>query len=511
MKRLIVLAMATLIVGQAFAQQGTFTIRRPVDGASVREGVKIRIPKNSIPEYGYIGVYVNGKFVEATLPEIDGDDYVYTLDTQGRELPDGPTKVECVLYVDVNGRPQIVNRTSVNLNIDNKTSIKIPEDGIKLRYKFQSGTENVYGLVLNQEVGMVSQAQAQLGSRAPMISSDDVRVRLLYATDNVYSGNTGRDSLLRIQLLPDKGKSYATIIPTGETTTKKITRDQMAPMYMRISDVGRESFGSVPLYFGLDGQNGAIPETQYYPLIPLPVLPTKAIKPGEQWQSTFQLPNVDADKMHDVNSFTTNIPARGEFVGVMWYRGMKCAKIKMTMSVGKELLKNVKNLNQVKGQANNLSLDETYYFALDRGVIVRNELSVTQESLIDVGTSAAGNSGGSGGGDVSKKGPIGAGDAPGLGAGMKTDLGGMRFEFRPQWDEKGNLTLFQNRGGKGGNKGGAGDIGGLGMGGDGQDEGSARGNQNGGGRFGQRGGGGNSGPRKMVMRFKMTYLAELEQ
>src|SRR5690242_1926742 len=123
MKRIIVLALAALVTTCAWAQ-GTFTIRRPVEGSTVREVVKVRIPKNSIPDGGYIGVFVNGKFVEAALPDIEGEDYVYKFKSQAKDAngqalyEDGPAKIEVVLYVDVNGKPQVVNRSSVNVNVD---------------------------------------------------------------------------------------------------------------------------------------------------------------------------------------------------------------------------------------------------------------------------------------------------------------------------------------------------------------------------------------------------------
>lgn len=517
MKRLFVLALAALVTTGAMAQ-GTFTIRRPLEGASVRETIKVRIPKNSIPDQGYIGVYVNGKFLEATLPEIDGDDYVYSLDSQGRQIEDGPAKIEAVLFVDANGKPQILNRSSVNVVIDNKTSIKVPEGGFKLRYKFNPGTERVYAYTFNQEVGMVSQAQAQLGSRAPMVSSEDMKIRVLYATDNVYKTKDGRDSLLRIQLLPNKNKDYATIIPIGETKTKKIMADQMLPLYLRISDVGREVFGALPIYFGMDGSNGALPTTNYYPILPLPVLPSKNVKPGDPWNAPYLFGQVDKDKAHEQNSFTASFPSRGEFESVTWFKGMRCAKIRSVISQGPELLKNVKNLNQIKGEASNVKLEGVYWFALDKGVVVRMESTITQESLIDVGTAG---SGGGGGGAMDpsagsrKGGPVGAGadeGAVGSGSGMVTDPTGFDFFISPQVDKFGNASIFQNRGGKGGARGGVGGIGGLQGGGDADKPGGDQPSNGRGGPFGQnRGGSGAGGPRKMVMRVRVTYVAELEQ
>ena len=513
MKRLFVLALAALVTTGAMAQ-GTFTIRRPLDGSTVREVVKVRIPKNSInDDNGYIGVYVNGKFLEATLPEIEGDDYVYNLDTQARGLEDGPAKIECVLFMDVNGKPQIVNKSSINVVIDNKTSIKIPEDGLKLRYKFTPGVEHVYDFTFNQEVGMVSQAQAQLGSRAPMMSSDDMKIRVLYATDNVYPTSTGKDSLLRIQLLPDKGKDYTSVIPLGDTKSMVIKSDQMLPLYLRISDVGREVFGALPIYFGMDGKNGALPTTQYYPILPLPVLPTKTVKPGDVWNAAYLFGQVDKDKAHEQNSFTQSVPARGEFEDVTWFKGMRCVKVKTIIALGPEILKNVKNLNQLKGEASNVKLEGTYWFAIDKGAIVRMESTITQESLIDVGTASGGTGGGDNGGGNSglkKGGPVGTGgDDPGAMGGSLPGQDGLEFEIHPTFDKDGNASIFQSKGGR--NRGGVGGIGGVsgGNSGDANGGGGAPGDGRG-GRFGQSRGNSGGGPRKMVMRVRVTYVADLE-
>ncbi len=518
MKRILVLALAAMVTACSWAQ-GTFTIRRPVDGSTVRETVKVRIPKNSIPDGGYIGIYVNGKFLEATLPEIEGDDYVYNLDTQARKLDDGPTKIECVLFADVNGKAQVVNRSSVNVTVDNHTSIKVPEDGFKLRYKWSPGTEHVYDFSFNEDVGMISQAQAAIGGRAPTVSSNEMKLRILYATDNAYKTGDGTDGLLRIQILPDKGKDYAMALVPGEDEPRKLTDDDFVPFFMRVTDVGREVFSSLPVYFGIEGQTGAAPAVRYWPTLPLPVLPTKLVKPGgDPWQSSFLFTNVDATTAAEKDKFMFATPARGEFQGVTWYRDMPCAIIKTVVAVGPDLLKNAKDLNQVKGDASNVKLEGTIYFALDRGVVARMEVDLTQESLVDTGPTnqGGGASGGSTGGPSA--GPTGGPSRAGtsLGGGGSAASGKLfipgigQYDFQPGLDSDGNLTFFQARGQRGG-RGGAMPGGGAQLGGGAQPGGGTTGAQPG-GRFGTgRGESGPTGNRKMVLRFRMSYVAELER
>lgn len=528
MNRIIVLALAICASTAVWAQN--FTIRRPLDGATVRETVPIRIPKKGIQDGSYIGIYVNDQFLEAILPPVVGEDYVYSLNTQARKLADGPAKIEAVLFVDNNGKPQVVGRTSVNVKIDNYTSIKVPAEGIKLRYKFTPGAEKVYKFDFAQEVSMISQAQAQLNGRPPIISSDETNIRILYATDNAYATKAGKEGLLRLQMLPEKGKDYALIVPPGQTETKRIDSEQMSPVYMRVTDVGREVFGNVPVFFGVEGSNGAPPVFEYYPILPLPVLPTKPVKVGDVWQATQLFANVE-DRAFESNKLTIAIPARGELEGVTWFKGMPCAIVHTVIALGANDLKNMKNLNQIKGDASNVKLEGRIWFALDRGAVARMEVELSQESLVDAGAapSAGGGSGGGGntpgnkggrtgvvGGEpgpgISGAGGPGSG-APGVGDVIHPPVGG--FEFRPGFDDKGNFTFFQNR--RGGGKGAGGALPGAG-GPQRGDEQESRGGPgpgiagagNPGGRFGQRGGGG-GGSRKMVMRVRLSYTAELEK
>src|SRR5437764_2894134 len=49
-------------VRAAAQNDSPFTIRYPPDGATVREKVKIRIPLRSIPDTGYVSLYIDDQF-----------------------------------------------------------------------------------------------------------------------------------------------------------------------------------------------------------------------------------------------------------------------------------------------------------------------------------------------------------------------------------------------------------------------------------------------------------------
>lgn len=391
MKRLAAVALATVMVAGALAQ-GTFTIRRPVDGSKVRETVKVRIPKNSIPEGGYIGVLVNGKFLEAVVPGVEGDDYVYNLDTKARKLPDGPLTIETVLYFYTQGSPMVLNRSSVNVNLDNSTSIiNNNPDGFRLRYRFTPGMEYNYNRTDESAVAIVTQAQAQLGSRAAEFVTATSNVRYLIAHHNNY----GSEGLIRMQALPAKGKDYAWLNIAGADEPVRFRDFEMHPIFMRITNTGREVFTSLPLFFPWEG-GGVDARTDLFALFPQPILPTRSVEVGDTWQAAIPIPQLDLENRNEKESYILNQVARGTLEAVEWEQGIPCAKIRTELSLGAEDLRGLNELNGVDGETQSLKIESIQWFALDRGILVKEERRQTSEQIVEVGGSGGAVSGGSG-------------------------------------------------------------------------------------------------------------------
>ena len=100
-----------------------FTIRRPPDGATVREKVRVEIPLASIPEGGYVAFSIDGQFRVALTPSQEEREkeereaqtakrapmYVFTWDTKSavkvrglEEMPkDGEHEISATLFVPV--------------------------------------------------------------------------------------------------------------------------------------------------------------------------------------------------------------------------------------------------------------------------------------------------------------------------------------------------------------------------------------------------------------------------
>lgn len=413
MKRSFVALVFMAVVGAAYAQ-APFTIVRPADGSKVREKVHVMIPKNSIPQGGYIGVFLNGKFIEAVTPPLVGKYYDYVLDTKGRGIADGKVNLEIVLYVDYAENPRIVDRSSISVNVSNSASIAIPAGGLKLRYKFRPKTALTYTLQQRIAISTITGTQNRAGGRPAELPIEAEKIRLLYATDNAYGNG---DGLLRMQALPQQGKDFAVLTTSQDSEPKRYYDYMMAPVYMRVTNTGREVFGSVPDYYGIDGVNSGTGEDvsmNLYATFPLPTLPEKAVRPGDSWQSRFHNGALDLSKIHEQTRVTTKYPARGEFVGVEWEMGHPCAKIKNTITSGTKSLEGAQLAARGSAFADDkVEMVETIWFALDRGVVMKSVRDMTVDRKMES----------QGGGAGAFGAPGGPGMPPGRGGGGRPAMG----------------------------------------------------------------------------------------
>ena len=377
MKRWIGSLMLAGLASVVLAQQ-PFTIVRPADGAKVRETVHVLIPKGSIPDGGYIGVFLGGKFLEATVPPLKGKYYDYALNTKELGLPDTepgkPLKLELVLYVDFNEKSRIVDRSSVDINIGNQANIPVPNAGIKLRYTFHPGTRMIYRLDQKVSISPISDVENSKGGRAAELTSDGEAIRMGYEVMNSYGDG---DGLLRMQPLPERGKDFASFT-IGTETQKKYFDYEMAPVYMRIHSTGQEVFGSIPLYTPLEGSSGTGAYTDLIGLFPLPTLPTKPVRVGDTWQSQFQEGVLPTGNWQETEALTEPFAARGEFVDTEWEGGHPCAKIKHSIAEGSST-KEGKKLKAAGAQFSDdrVSLEETLFFALDTHQVLRVDRDMT--------------------------------------------------------------------------------------------------------------------------------------
>jgi len=359
MKRL-VLSLVLAGVGVLALAQAPFTIVRPADGAKVREDVRVLIPKNSVPKTGYVGFFLDGKFMEAIVPNLSGRYFEYMLDTKGRGIEDGKHTLEAVLYVDYSDEPRIVDRSSVTLTVQNHANIPTPPGGFELRYHFKPGTAYRYTVLQRIARNQVSVNAAALGIEGSNMPLDYEKIRMNYAVDNSFDNG---DGLVRMQAEPLKNKTYATFTPDGDIQPHLYWQDQMAPLYMKVTNTGFEVFGSVPQFIPFE----TIKDTggpSLYADWPLPTLPTNRVKPGDVWPTRFQVGKRNLAVQTGTTSLINAYPARGEFEDVEWEMGHPCAKVINSITFGGKD-------QPGGGKSPRVSLVETLWYALDKKAVIK--------------------------------------------------------------------------------------------------------------------------------------------
>ena len=403
------------LIAAAAMGQANFTIVRPENNSTVREKVHILFPKGSIPSGGYVGIFLNGQLIDATIPPTNGKFIDYVLDTKKLGLqdttPGKPDRLEAKLFVNYDEKPMITKVSSVDLNIGNEANINIPDQGVKLRYAFTPGQQMVYDLTQRVAVDTISESENEKGGKAAELPLDSETIRLLYSVDNSY---TDGDGLLRMQALPEKGKDYAVLTTVQNPQPQTFYDFMMSSIYMRVTPTGHEVFGNVPLYFPMEGTAGQGANTDLIADYPLPTLPVKPVHIGDTWQSRFQEEHIDPANPWDQDSLVRNFPAEGKFIGVEWERGHPCAKIQNTISVSEMSDEDKKLL--AKGSefgGDKIKEDETIWFALDKHKILKVLRNETIETKTTGGLPGMGGPAGPGG--PGGPGGFGPGGMPGGG------------------------------------------------------------------------------------------------
>lgn len=460
----------------------------------MREVVPIRMPQASIPEGGYISVYVNDRFVEAMVPRPVENEYIYYLDTKALELPDGPTKVEMVLYLDTGARSQVIDRTSVNLILENRSSINVPAGGFLLRYRLNQPREYEFSYEVRQSVSMISQAQAQLGSRAMDLPLDAETIRMLLAVDQSYRVPNGYEALLRVMALPEPGKDYTILTASGDEEPKRYDWRDFAPVFTRMTDTGREVFSDLPIFFGIEGSSGQASDLKLFLFNLLPMLPEERIEPGHVWQGGYAIADVDMSTAFHEQSFFTQIPSRGTFEGVEWQDGRPTAKLRIEVRQGARELADLPDIRAVSGgTVQRAEIVQEVWFALDIGMVTKVVENVTQEILVTPG--ANGGAGGQEGDGAASRERLGG--ATQMGGGGAFRIGPFEYdvEYKPdgtvaliRQDRRGGLGGASQAGGGGGTDMSSGLTGGGGPGG--------------GAATGERTGGGAGAGRPMILRVR---------
>lgn len=163
-QKLLLLAIGGVsIVGTASAQV-PFRIARPVNGATVRETVKIEIPRSSLGQVKYLALTVDGKFrAGVAVPDLRLDNKATKTDTVLADAktvtllwntkapvadPKNPQILEgvedgthSIKVIGYNANDQKAAEETLTLTVSNRGQLAMPAQGILLSYRFGVGEQ----------------------------------------------------------------------------------------------------------------------------------------------------------------------------------------------------------------------------------------------------------------------------------------------------------------------------------------------------------------------------------
>jgi hypothetical protein len=370
---------ATIAFGQA-----PFTILRPVNGASVRENVKIEVPRRSIPTGGYIGIYLDGVFIEAVAPtdyEANaGQRYRYLFDTKARKVSDGNHTFEIVLY---GGEPtHIIDRSKVNVTVANN-DIQAPKKRMLLRHKFTLGVPLRYRDVRKTYLISISKEEEARGSTPTerLLEEETIIYELL-----PIRKLDGSKYIVRSQRIPP---AY---MPSENGPPVWIHPDNLKPVDQIVSTRG-ENFEAMGLVFFSNwnpnfgsGSSGSSTENIINNLVgenSFSILPADPVTKGDAWFAYIDIGN----EQPLVENFTKEydprdrLEVRGELQAFEWSRGYKTARLAYKRK--QSLPMSIMRFGGYRMRDVKMTIDETDWFAYESGKIIHASLVMEYEGLID--------------------------------------------------------------------------------------------------------------------------------
>jgi hypothetical protein len=372
------LALATVTPARAAG----LTLLRPKDGDTVRETVKVVVPRSSIPPNGFASLFIDGLFrVAQTTTPGSSKPVTFFWDTKAklpdpnlpenkRVVEDGEHAVEVRTYTD-DGR--MAERTSVNVNVANRVPIRKGQP-IYLGYRFKVGDSTKYSYTYDLKAAGTQNAAGAGPTTLPEINYKEFSKLALFVED-VNAGEAfmreRRFSPVTVsygdvpQSVPiDESSRYFEARPNGNTIpSSAMTREKRTPF-----------FG--PVY-----------------------LPARSVPVGASWRGPVMIWG---------GAFSTNpmvLMATNTLEAVEWEHGVPTARIKSTYK-GKEKISN--SFAGIPSAQIEVTGTSTFYYAPSSGKIVRAVHEMDGKLLIDT------NQAGAGGGSPGYGGP---GGAPGYGGG----------------------------------------------------------------------------------------------
>ena len=490
------LTLGTLLSLSPAQAQTSFTIRRPKDGLTVKETQRVEIPRASIPAGGFVGFYIDDKFVVAIAPqdiEENGAEkpFTYIWDTKGTDISDGEHTLMAVLFSPLAGGANDAStetgRSSVKVNVANKL-----QDGPKsmlLKYKYREGDNLEY----DRSGKLQLVAEGSLNGKSNDTDMASVRSKLQLAVEDARYDASRHDTLYLL-----RNKLTKLSVLNGGQEVEFDPSQLSTSMYQEMQPNGYVSY-----------ETGALTGLGEYTALGLPVnntlelplLPAYEVNVGATWPTVRQ--RLDIPGLPP--ALQPRVELQNKLVDLEWEGGRKTAKIHQTYTgYLKQPSILVGGIEVMKPQ---VVYSRDIYIAYGSGQLVRMSRNVTIKGTTLSPLPESGSSAGLGGGLNAASGGFNpGGNSPdGPGGGLASKAG------RAQGGSSGGSGIppqyaqFAGRGGQGGSSSSAGGF----PGGSGGFQGGGNPNFGGGGSS-NFGGGGFPGGNDANLPHPVTLRASAE-
>ena len=352
---IIIIGAQGLLCAQAQVQ-----IARPLDGATVRETVKIIVPASSVPSGGYVSIEISGRRRSAMAKDPDSDTFIYQWDTKGldpdarlpldaRQPQEGAHTIAVQAY-DAAGR-KLGDPKEISVTVKNKAPELMPASGLLLRYTHKIGSSSKYRFRTETNLANISGATELAATIGQAIEAADLVIA--QSTEDLRPDGS---ALVRQKLDGAiKIGSGGRMVPIPNVKAKAA---------YRIEDGCGRTIGSIE----------SIAEGTKV-VVEMPNLPVQRVRIGDSW--------VDVDNVFQDWSSGSNMAmsCNSTLEGVEWEGGYPCAKIKTVFS-GTKQLPNSPVLTEpvpIKGE-------RITYFAFQVGKVINCDTSVTITADVDPNT-----------------------------------------------------------------------------------------------------------------------------
>lgn len=361
---LAVCAFAFGSLGSARAQ-APFTIRRPPDGATVKEKVRVEIPRSSIRPGSFVGFFIDDKFSVALAPPDPASPegrsnkpFTFIWDTkqpdaEGNPIPDGEHSIKAVLFDPVAGSTTATEpkaESMVRLIVANK--IKADTGPLSLRYKYREGENLTYS---RDSKSVVVSALSDLGSTSDQELAQAISRHILDIEDARPDISLVRNKLTRLTL--EQNGQQMTLDPAQLSVS----------MYQELDPLGRVHYET--------GENSGLEQftAQGLPVnntLELPLLPYARVAIGDTWRT----PNQRLDIPGLPPSLQPRVDLNNKLVDLEWEGGRPTAKILQTYegSVGKTI-----QFGPVSVTSPKINYERVLYIAYKSGTLVKSKRTLT--------------------------------------------------------------------------------------------------------------------------------------